>query len=127
MILFFGTPADKIFAVHVATEISSEDQAKLVWLFGNRKPLTQSTITSSFIGPRAAMVTPWSTNAVEITQNMGIVGIKRIEEFYPAVANTSFDPMISHKYETLDQAIYCLLYTSPSPRDRTRSRMPSSA
>ena len=27
-----------------------------------------------------------------------------------------------------DQATYgCLLYTSPSPRDRTRSRMPSSA
>ena len=25
------------------------------------------------------------------------------------------------------QRIYCLLYTSPSPRDRTRSRMPSSA
>ena len=25
------------------------------------------------------------------------------------------------------QAITCLLYTSPSPRDRTRSRMPSSA
>ena len=23
--------------------------------------------------------------------------------------------------------LYCLLYTSPSPRDRTRSRMPSSA
>ena len=23
--------------------------------------------------------------------------------------------------------VYCLLYTSPSPRDRTRSRMPSSA
>ena len=26
-----------------------------------------------------------------------------------------------------DQATNCLLYTSPSPRDRTRSRMPSSA
>ena len=26
-----------------------------------------------------------------------------------------------------DTAITCLLYTSPSPRDRTRSRMPSSA
>ena len=26
-----------------------------------------------------------------------------------------------------DQATGCLLYTSPSPRDRTRSRMPSSA
>ena len=25
------------------------------------------------------------------------------------------------------EALLCLLYTSPSPRDRTRSRMPSSA
>ena len=32
--------------------------------------------------------------------------------------------MISHDREFLDA---CLLYTSPSPRDRTRSRMPSSA
>ena len=28
---------------------------------------------------------------------------------------------------TSDQSTPCLLYTSPSPRDRTRSRMPSSA
>ena len=37
---------------------------------------------------------------------------------------------ITHVNEQLDNtkdAIYCLLYTSPSPRDRTRSRMPSSA
>ena len=27
----------------------------------------------------------------------------------------------------IDGDIICLLYTSPSPRDRTRSRMPSSA
>jgi predicted dehydrogenase len=30
-------------------------------------------------------------------------------------------------YETAEQIIACLLYTSPSPRDRTRSRMPSYA
>ena len=29
--------------------------------------------------------------------------------------------------ETAEQFMSCLLYTSPSPRDRTRSRMPSSA
>ena len=29
--------------------------------------------------------------------------------------------------DTDREAIPCLLYTSPSPRDRTRSRMPSSA
>ena len=28
---------------------------------------------------------------------------------------------------TLEKGCICLLYTSPSPRDRTRSRMPSSA
>ena len=32
-----------------------------------------------------------------------------------------FQPKLEHDIET------CLLYTSPSPRDRTRSRMPSSA
>ena len=29
--------------------------------------------------------------------------------------------------EIVDKINICLLYTSPSPRDRTRSRMPSSA
>jgi len=29
--------------------------------------------------------------------------------------------------EGLEDDFFCLLYTSPSPRDRTRSRMPSSA
>ena len=31
------------------------------------------------------------------------------------------------RYHLKEQAQACLLYTSPSPRDRTRSRMPSSA
>ena len=30
-------------------------------------------------------------------------------------------------YQQKDLILVCLLYTSPSPRDRTRSRMPSSA
>ena len=29
--------------------------------------------------------------------------------------------------DALEMGLTCLLYTSPSPRDRTRSRMPSSA
>ena len=32
-----------------------------------------------------------------------------------------------HLRDLLRQGTDCLLYTSPSPRDRTRSRMPSSA
>src|SRR5690606_14215389 len=62
-----------------------------------------------YVGPRAAMVTPWSTNAVEITQNMGIQGIIRIEEFYPVDENfTDFDPMISQKYAVLTQDMYSI-------------------
>ena len=34
---------------------------------------------------------------------------------------------ITNTIETTDVTRACLLYTSPSPRDRTRSRMPSSA
>ena len=35
--------------------------------------------------------------------------------------------MIQHRDDLMNKINSCLLYTSPSPRDRTRSRMPSSA
>lgn len=71
--------------------------------------LQDTSIDSPHIGPRAAMVTPWSTNAVEITQNMGIIGIERIEHFIPAVQeDMSFDPMLAQKFSKLDQDIFTL-------------------
>ena len=41
----------------------------------------------------------------------------------------SFTKFIEHFSPVLDKAetYHCLLYTSPSPRDRQKSRMPSSA
>ena len=36
-------------------------------------------------------------------------------------------PEWDNVYKTVNVVLTCLLYTSPSPRDRTRSRMPSSA
>ena len=42
-------------------------------------------------------------------------------------ANNDNDRSIQLKIQKLKQKLACLLYTSPSPRDRTRSRMPSSA
>ena len=53
------------------------------------------------------MITPWSTNAVEITQNMGISGIIRIEEFNAVTKDRQvFDPMISEKFSQLNQQIF---------------------
>ena len=83
MIHFFGNESTTVFAVQTkkksnADEMSAETISKLNWLFANAHKIEKSVLTDFFIGPRAAMITPWSTNAVEITQNMGIEGIIRI-------------------------------------------------
>ncbi len=104
MIHFFGNQDSKIFAVQTVKELSAENTTKLIWLFGNQPKINATSIDVFFIGPRAAMITPWSTNAVEITQNMGIDGIIRIEEFDASTDESSdFDPMISEKFNGLDQ------------------------
>ncbi len=109
MIHFFGNENNTVFAVQSQNEFSTQDIAKLNWLFGNTYKIEKSVLTDFFVGPRAAMVTPWSTNAVEITQNMGIQGIIRIEEFHKVESNHSdFDPMLFQKYTELHQDIFTI-------------------
>jgi phosphoribosylformylglycinamidine synthase len=109
MIHFFGDKATKVFAVQTAQEITQEDTNKLTWLFGNQPKIEAASLDAFFVGPRAAMVTPWSTNATEITQNMGISGIIRIEEFHAVASDyTDFDPMLSQKYTSLGQDIFTI-------------------
>ncbi|KAF9657740.1 phosphoribosylformylglycinamidine synthase [Tenacibaculum sp. ZH5_bin.1] len=109
MIHFFGNVNSKVFAVQTTEELTSETISKLTWLFGNQPKINAASLDAFFVGPRAAMITPWSTNAVEITQNMGISGIIRIEEF-DAVANdfSDFDPMISQKFDGLNQETFTI-------------------
>ncbi len=108
MIHFFENPSKKFFAVQVQNELTSEDITKLNWLFGQAQVLKETTLKAEFVGPRATMITPWSTNAVEITQNMGIQGILRIEEFYKAEDLQEFDPMLSQSYTELNQNIFSI-------------------
>ncbi|GAA4518246.1 phosphoribosylformylglycinamidine synthase [Sphingobacterium thermophilum] len=115
MIHFFENPSNIVYAVQSVDSLSQEDISKLNWLFGNAKKLEQQTINRYFVGPRAAMITPWSTNAVEITQNMGIKGLIRIEEFHPVSEDfEDYDPMISQKYAALTQEMYTINIT-PEP------------
>ena len=109
MIHFFGNVTGKVFAVQTTKELSIETTSKLTWLFGNQPKIEQASLDAFFVGPRAAMITPWSTNAVEITQNMGILDIIRIEEF-EAVAEDfkGFDPMISEKFNGLNQESFTI-------------------
>ena len=109
MISFFGNKTKTIFAVQSQNELSTEDINKLNWLFADANQINKSVLADFFIGPRATMITPWSTNAVEITQNMGISGIIRIEEFQIVPDSfTDFDVMLSQKYTELNQDIFTI-------------------
>ncbi|MFT6202966.1 MAG: phosphoribosylformylglycinamidine synthase [Spirosomataceae bacterium] len=116
MIHFFAGQGSTVFAVQSSKIFTTEDTQKLLWLFNSpdshiytQLNNTSAQLTANFVGPRAAMITPWSTNAVEITQNMGIAGIIRIEEFKEVAADfTDFDPMLSQKYGKLNQEVYTI-------------------
>ena len=107
MIVFFENKQGNIIAVESQERIQREAIKKLTWLFGEAKQVSTTEVNGYFFGPRKEMITPWSTNAVEITQNMGINGISRIEEFKPVEANdNSYDPMLQAKYNNLDQNLF---------------------
>ncbi|MFT7434895.1 MAG: phosphoribosylformylglycinamidine synthase [Psychromonas sp.] len=117
MIHFFGGQGITVYVVQTSDNIEDVDIKKLHWLFNSSEEKSKvnsssNSIEADFIGPRAAMITPWSTNAVEITQNMGVSGIKRIEEFRQEGGD--FDSMLSQKYITLGQAIFDI-HVKPEP------------
>ena len=80
MILFFRTPSQSVIATEANHQLATEDIQKLCWLYGEAAVENEENLQGCFVGPRREMITPWSTNAVEITQNMGLEGILRIEE-----------------------------------------------
>ena len=107
MILFFRTPQNSLIAVDSNQNLSEKDCLKLKWLFGEAEQIKADEISGFAVGPRPEMITPWSTNAVEITQNMGIQGVERIEEFYPVeTEDADYDPMLQHLYDGLNQRIF---------------------
>ena len=106
MISFFQTNHKTIYAVQSEKKIPIEGISKLEWLFGNAKLISEEKIKNNYIGPRAAMVSPWSTNAVEITQNMGLESINRIEKYMLEDSISNFDPMLNQRFKTLSQDLF---------------------
>ena len=107
MILFFKTPQGSVIATETCQQPTADDIAKLCWLYGGAELLEGENLQGYFIGPRREMVTPWSTNAVEITQNMNMQGIKRIEEYFPVGSrDAEHDEMLQRMYDGLNQRIF---------------------
>jgi len=107
MILFFKTPQQSVIATEVGHQLNSQDIDKLCWLYGGATLCEAEQLEGRFVGPRREMVTPWSTNAVEITQNMSLSGISRIEEYFP-IEGDDYDPMLQRLYDGLDQDIFTI-------------------
>ena len=106
MIYFFGNVSSNVFAVEAKEKLKASSLDKLEWLFSGESLISRKMIKGVFIGPRSTMVTPWSTNAVEMSQNMGISGVSRIENFISKGKGDKFDKMLSKEYSVLDQNIF---------------------
>jgi phosphoribosylformylglycinamidine synthase len=115
MISFFRVPDGKIIAIEVDKALDPQTKEKLEWLFGEAAGLDDTQVEGWFVGPRKEMITPWSTNAVEIAQNMGIGEIRRMEEFFETAGKEArFDPMLQVLYEGLNQELFTI-DRSPEP------------
>ena len=115
MILFFRTPQQSVIATQTDHQLNEQEVKELCWLYGNATLEENTTLEGWFVGPRREMITPWSTNAVEITQNMNLCGIARIEEYFPvADENAEHDPMLQRMYDGLDQTVFTVSHT-PEP------------
>ena len=110
--LFFGTTS-QVYIVQ-CSPLGRPEIERLEWLL-NAPQLSVDRISGSFIGPRREMVTPWSTNATEMTSNMGIVGVTRIECFTREEFITRpLDPMLESRYRELTPETL-LLTGEPEP------------
>lgn len=115
MIFFFQKNTDSYYVLHTTTSFTDADKQKLTWLFSGGSFISESFVPGPFVGPRKEMITPWSTNAVEITLNMGLKDILRIEEFTRKSAlKEEFDPMLRAIYPQLDQDVFTIHHT-PNP------------
>jgi len=107
MILFFRTPQKSVIATETDHRLNQDEINELCWLYGDAELVESESMDGFFVGPRREMITPWSTNAVEITQNMNLRGILRIEEFFPVESkDAGHDPMLQRMYDGLDQTVF---------------------
>jgi len=109
MIQFFQTQAQSVIAVQVSHAFSEADLQKMQWLLSEATSIKEESISGIFVGPRREMITPWSTNAVDITSNLGLEGIVRMEEFFPVSSeDAEHDAMLQRIFKGLNQEIFTI-------------------
>lgn len=107
MISFFRSNSGNVYALESQQTLSSENLRALTWLFNGAEALKETSLEGYYVGPRKEMITPWSTNAIEIIQNMNIEGVIRLEEYFPVKGeDATYDPMLQALYCGLNQELF---------------------
>lgn len=107
MISFFRSNSGNVYALESQQTLSSENLRALTWLFSGAEALKETSLEGYYVGPRKEMITPWSTNAIEIIQNMNIEGVIRLEEYFPVKSeDATYDPMLQALYYGLNQELF---------------------
>ena len=107
MISFFRSNSGNVYALESQQTLSSENLRALTWLFSGAEALKETSLEGYYVGPRKEMITPWSTNAIEIIQNMNIEGVVRLEEYFPVKGeDATYDPMLQALYCGLNQELF---------------------
>lgn len=107
MISFFRSNSGNVYALESQQTLSSENLRALTWLFSGAEALKEASLEGYYVGPRKEMITPWSTNAIEIIQNMNIEGVIRLEEYFPVKGeDATYDPMLQALYCGLNQELF---------------------
>lgn len=107
MISFFRSNSGNVYALESQQTLSSENLRALTWLFSGAEALKETSLERYYVGPRKEMITPWSTNAIEIIQNMNIEGVIRLEEYFPVKGeDATYDPMLQALYCGLNQELF---------------------
>lgn len=108
MISYFPSIQQVVYVVEHLAPFSKGDIDKLLWLFDCKEgTLPLSSLKGTYSGPRAEMISPFSTNAVEITEDMAIEGILRIERLQLLPEESpQYDAMLESLYHNPDGNIY---------------------
>lgn len=109
MILYFRNGDTAVYALEISSPLNPDQQSRMTWLLGGATLQETSSLKGFYLGPRKEMITPWSTNAVEIALNMGVTGLRRIEMLTPVSSpDAPHDRMLERIYSNPDQNLFAI-------------------
>lgn len=101
---YLFTNQQLVYCVQSSEELSTDRLDRLAWLL-EAEQHHGDKLTGKFVGPRATMVTPWSSNVCDIAHNIGLPQVRRVESFRRlgdgAQPATPLDPMLEQIYHGL--------------------------